>query len=464
MAAPIQLASNGLQLGIQPQIIYQQPQIAGQNVFTQKRRERFAGEDKCKLFIGGLNYKTTDEEFKAYFSRFGNVIDSIIMIDKDTNKPRGFGFVTYSNDDEVEKLLSYEGPHIIDDRRLQVRKYFPKGEFQQKKFELGSTAAGAESLGMPTQHKMKISSDLKIFVGGIAPGTDEDDVRKYFSDFGTVAGVNMPRDHFHQHPRGFAFVGFETTDAIEDVTKNRYHQINGKTVEVKACDGNEQHAGKRDASRFSDQQRIHTVVPAVQAALPQFYQAAPQATALQYQLAGLGAAQPATTGGYTVIPAGYSYDPTTGMIYQAAVPSQLPGAIPGAASLAAAGQQLTSQQQQQQQQLIQLIQQQQLQQLQLAGQQYTFAAAPAGSTAATSAAQTAAAYQQIALGQYTQESSAFGAQRILAASGGAAPSTDIIYAAQPAAVSAADPNVGLVYAATEQRSSGGRTSFHPYGR
>jgi len=455
MAAPIQFA----QVGVQPQIVYQQPQVATQQHFIQKKR--FAGEDQCKLFVGGLNYDTSDDVFTKYFEGFGEVIDSIIMIDKQTNKPRGFGFVTFKNAEDMEKCLAHEGQHILDDRRVDIKRavaqgQLPKEQFEEKKLSFASSGGDHQFKG-----PMKISSELKVFVGGIAPGTDEADVQKYFEDFGTVVDVNMPKDHITHNYRGFGFVGFETPEVVAAVTKNRYHQINGKTVEVKGCDEQDRFMkNKRDTPRFGDQQqRIQSVVPAVQAALPQYaYQA--QAQALQYQLAGLSAAaaaQPATAGaGYTVIPAGYSYDPTTGMVYQAAVPAQT--------QLAAAGQ-MTGQQQ-----LAQLLQQQQLAGLQFAGQQYALAAAP-GSAAVASVAQSAPAYQQMTLGQYSQESSAFGAQRILQAAAGGAntqltTADGTIY--QPAA-SVADQNAALYAAAAagnpaDQRSSGGRSSFHPYGR
>ena len=44
-----------------------------------------------KLFIGGLNYETTDEGLKTYFEQFGEVVDCIVMKYKDTNRSRGFG-------------------------------------------------------------------------------------------------------------------------------------------------------------------------------------------------------------------------------------------------------------------------------------------------------------------------------------------------------------------------------------
>ncbi len=49
------------------------------------------GEVLRKIFIGGLNYSTTDDGLKSYFEQFGEVVDCIVMKYKDTDRSRGFG-------------------------------------------------------------------------------------------------------------------------------------------------------------------------------------------------------------------------------------------------------------------------------------------------------------------------------------------------------------------------------------
>ena len=49
------------------------------------------GEVLRKIFIGGLNYATTDEGLRTYFEQFGEVIDCVVMKYKDTERSRGFG-------------------------------------------------------------------------------------------------------------------------------------------------------------------------------------------------------------------------------------------------------------------------------------------------------------------------------------------------------------------------------------
>ena len=53
------------------------------------------GEVLRKVFIGGLNYATTDEGLKTYFEKFGEIVDCVVMKYKDSDRSRGFGkFVT----------------------------------------------------------------------------------------------------------------------------------------------------------------------------------------------------------------------------------------------------------------------------------------------------------------------------------------------------------------------------------
>lgn len=58
-----------------------------------------------KIFIGGLRDQITDDELKTYFSAYGNITECLVMRDKETQKSRGFGFITFDDYDPVDKII-----------------------------------------------------------------------------------------------------------------------------------------------------------------------------------------------------------------------------------------------------------------------------------------------------------------------------------------------------------------------
>ena len=66
-----------------------------------------------KIFVGGLPHNLALSNFRAYFSQFGMMEDCVILKDKRTQKPRGFGFVTYNDIECVTTVMQMKNRHII---------------------------------------------------------------------------------------------------------------------------------------------------------------------------------------------------------------------------------------------------------------------------------------------------------------------------------------------------------------
>jgi len=80
------------------------------------------------IFVGNLPWSATDEEMKSKFSEFGNVISARIMMDKITNKSRGFGFVDMENDSDMQKAIAGMSGQKWGDRELTVNEAKPRTE------------------------------------------------------------------------------------------------------------------------------------------------------------------------------------------------------------------------------------------------------------------------------------------------------------------------------------------------
>ena len=73
-----------------------------------------------KIYVGNLAYSTSDETLRKTFETFGVVSDAKIIVDRETNRSKGFGFVTMPNDAEAENAIDERDNTELDRRVLHV--------------------------------------------------------------------------------------------------------------------------------------------------------------------------------------------------------------------------------------------------------------------------------------------------------------------------------------------------------
>lgn len=78
-----------------------------------------------KIFVGGLASTVTDTDFKQYFEQFGTINDVVVMYDHNTQRPRGFGFITFDSEDAVDKVL-HKTFHELNGKMVEVKIAVPK--------------------------------------------------------------------------------------------------------------------------------------------------------------------------------------------------------------------------------------------------------------------------------------------------------------------------------------------------
>lgn len=78
-----------------------------------------------KLYVGGLSYSTSDATLKSTFEQAGTVESAVIIMDKMTNRSKGFGFVEMSTDEEAAKAIEMFNGKELEGRSLTVNEAKP---------------------------------------------------------------------------------------------------------------------------------------------------------------------------------------------------------------------------------------------------------------------------------------------------------------------------------------------------
>lgn len=72
--------------------------------------------DHGKLFVGGISWQTNEDGLLEYFSKYGEVVEAVIMKDRNTGRARGFGFIIFADPAVAERVVMEK--HTIDGRMV----------------------------------------------------------------------------------------------------------------------------------------------------------------------------------------------------------------------------------------------------------------------------------------------------------------------------------------------------------
>lgn len=81
-----------------------------------------------KLFVGNLSFDTTENDLSDAFAAYGTVTEANLMMDRMTSRPRGFGFVTMSTDEEAQKAITGMNGKELSGRAITVNVARPREE------------------------------------------------------------------------------------------------------------------------------------------------------------------------------------------------------------------------------------------------------------------------------------------------------------------------------------------------
>ncbi len=78
------------------------------------------------IYVGNLPFSSTSDDLERLFAQHGQVDSAAVIMDRDTGRSRGFGFVEMANNDEARKAIEELDGHDFDGRRLRVNEAQPR--------------------------------------------------------------------------------------------------------------------------------------------------------------------------------------------------------------------------------------------------------------------------------------------------------------------------------------------------
>jgi RNA recognition motif-containing protein len=81
-----------------------------------------------RIYVGNLPWSVTKDKLDELFSSFGEIEESLVVVNKYTGRSRGFGFVTFKNDADADKAVAEMNEKDVEGRNLRVREAKPMRE------------------------------------------------------------------------------------------------------------------------------------------------------------------------------------------------------------------------------------------------------------------------------------------------------------------------------------------------
>lgn len=161
-------------------------------------------QESTTIYVGNLNYETTEQDLKDFFSKLGSVSNArvITMFFRNERVSRGFGFVDFADQQSYNNVINSKEPLQLGNRTLRID---------------------------PARPKVIHPKDT-VFLGNLPNGTTADDIKAAFNGF-NIVDVRLPQPRPERPP--FAFVKFETEEIQKNASEKKEVEIKGEKIPIR---------------------------------------------------------------------------------------------------------------------------------------------------------------------------------------------------------------------------------------
>jgi len=257
-------------------------QIAESRSDVRQELMNLARQESCtrKLFVRGLAWGTSDDEFAKAFSRFGPIEEAIVVRDKLTGQSKGFGFLTFKSIQSTVNALREESrSSIIGGRKVQWNLAI-KGKRSNMVPSSATTITSSDDhrvgyeqpqnsftpTSYPQMHQDQQTNndkadldtdtaDRKIFIRGLAWDTTTKTLLQVFGQYGEIEEGSVCLDrHSGWRSKGFGFVTYRDAKSARACLKETAKVIDGRTTYCNlAATGKIRNRGGRGGSHHRHQ-------------------------------------------------------------------------------------------------------------------------------------------------------------------------------------------------------------------
>ncbi|KAH7426333.1 hypothetical protein KP509_11G096500 [Ceratopteris richardii] len=165
-----------------------------------------------KLYVGNLSFNCTSQDLAEYFQSAGTVEMVEVILDRETQRSRGFAFVTMRTMEEANEAISR----------------FDGGDFMGRRLRVGFPDRSRND-----GPRQPLSNVNKLFVGNLPWGMDDITLENLFAEHGKVLDARVIYDRETGRSRGFGFVTLSSSDEVsEAISKMDGAQVEGRPLRV----------------------------------------------------------------------------------------------------------------------------------------------------------------------------------------------------------------------------------------
>ncbi|KAK8797120.1 hypothetical protein WA158_004330 [Blastocystis sp. Blastoise] len=193
-------------------------------------------ENKNKVFIGGLPPSSNVDMVKKVLEPFGTIKDIKLLYDKYHNTCKGYGFVTFLDNEGYSKALD-AGSVLIDEKEVSIKRH--TNEQKEKKIE---------------------ENKLKLHVSNLDITLKEEDLKKELGRYTKIKSVTIIRNDMGVS-RGYGFVELVDAQGVSDLLNSKTIKIAGRFVILNAIKPQKHHSMKQSMNHNNYPHNIHPMGP-----------------------------------------------------------------------------------------------------------------------------------------------------------------------------------------------------------